>query len=243
MVERPDNSSDRICKDFDIDSLRQITAKVSVAAPLQELLGQAVAFIVSLIECDSCIIYAMEEDVLVPRASKNPLLTLVDQMKMKIDRGIAEWVAEHRVPVVVSNGAYNDRRLSGGNQPPEDRFEAFLSIPVICGGRLVCVINVQNRQPYEYTEREITLIAVAGLLVGAEIERARLESENAQLTDKLEVRKVIERAKGMLQRSLNLSEEDAYRALQRESQMRRKPMREIADAIILSNDLSSGSKH
>jgi uroporphyrinogen-III synthase len=76
-----------------------------------------------------------------------------------------------------------------------------------------------------------------GFLVGAEIERARLESENVELTGKLETRKTVDRAKGILQRDLSLSEEEAYRAMQTESRQRRKSMREIAEAVILGEEL------
>jgi len=69
------------------------------------------------------------------------------------------------------------------------------------------------------------------------VERARLESEKAQLLDRLETRKVVERAKEILQRDMQLSEEDAYLTLQRESRQRRKSMREVAEAIVLSEDL------
>jgi uroporphyrinogen-III synthase len=41
-----------------------------------------------------------------------------------------------------------------------------------------------------------------GFLVGAEIERARLDSENVELSEKLETRKAVDRAKGILQRDL-----------------------------------------
>ena len=67
--------------------------------------------------------------------------------------------------------------------------------------------------------------------------RARLESENSELSDRLESRKVVERAKGVLQRDFGLDEESAYRAMQKESRQRRKSMREIAEAILLNEDL------
>ena len=76
-----------------------------------------------------------------------------------------------------------------------------------------------------------------GFLVGAEIERARLDTENLQLSDRLETRKAVDRAKGILQRDLSLTESDAYRMMQRESRQRRKSMREIAEAILLGDDL------
>ena len=95
------------------------------------------------------------------------------------------------------------------NELPEDRYEAFLSVPVLCRGRLVAVINLQHRHPHEHSRSEIQLVATVGFLVGAEIELARLESENEQLSERLETRKVMERAKGILQRDLGLNEEDA----------------------------------
>lgn len=48
---------------------------------------------------------------------------------------------------------------------------------------------------------------------------------------------MVERAKGLLQRELGLTEEQAYLALQRQSRQKRKPMKEIAEAIILSEEL------
>ena len=50
---------------------------------------------------------------------------------------------------------------------------------------------------------------------------ARLEGENSELSEQLETRKVIERAKGILQRDLHLSEQDTYVTLQRQSRQRR----------------------
>ena len=76
-----------------------------------------------------------------------------------------------------------------------------------------------------------------GLLVGAEIELARLESENSQLLERLETRKIVERAKGVIQRDMKISEEEAYLTLQRESRQRRKSMREVAQAILLNQEI------
>jgi uroporphyrinogen-III synthase len=76
-----------------------------------------------------------------------------------------------------------------------------------------------------------------GFLVGAEIERARLEDENVELSDRLEPRIAVDRAKGILQRDLAINESEAYRMMQRESRQRRKSMREIAEAILLSDEL------
>ena len=57
------------------------------------------------------------------------------------------------------------------------------------------------------------------------------------MLEKLETRTFVDRAKSILQRNLNLREEDAYRMMQRESQDRNKTMRQIAEAVILIDEL------
>jgi uroporphyrinogen-III synthase len=222
---------------FDIALLNKMASRLSAADPVHEVFDEVVEFVNAVVQCDSCIVYALENDELVLRASKNPHPDVVDRLKMRVGQGITGWVAEHREPVIVAQRAYDDPRFKVFNELPEDLFESFLSVPLVSGGRLVGVINLQNRAPRRYTKREISLVAMIGFLVGAEVERARLESENSQLSDKLETRKIVERAKGILQRDLQIGEEEAYLTLQRESRQRRKSMKEFAEAIVLSEDL------
>ena len=81
-------------------------------------------------------------------------------------------------------------------------------------------------------------MATIGFLVGAEIKMAQLEGEVSHLADQLESRKVIERAKGILQREMGLNEEEAYLRLQGEGRQRRRSMREVASALILSDEVT-----
>jgi AmiR/NasT family two-component response regulator len=57
----------------------------------------------------------------------------------------------------------------------------------------------------------------------------------------LETRKVVERAKGILQVEANLAEEEAYKRIQQQSRRLRKPMKEIAEAIILASEFKKMS--
>ena len=227
---------------FDIALLNKMASRLSAADALHQVLNEVVEFVAAVVECDSCFVYLSEGDEMVLRASKNPHPEAVDRLKMKVGQGITGWVAEHRSPVAVGVNAFADPRFKVFNELPEDRFEAFLSVPLSSGGRLVGVINVQNRAPHHYTRREIGLVTTVGFLVGAEVERVRLEGENLALSERLETRKLVERAKGILQRELKIEETESYRILQRESQQRRKSMKDIAESIILHEELKRGSK-
>jgi AmiR/NasT family two-component response regulator len=62
------------------------------------------------------------------------------------------------------------------------------------------------------------------------------------LSRQLATRKLVERAKGILQRDLGLTEEQAYLSIQRQSRQKRKTMKEVAEAIVLSEDVRSSSR-
>ena len=80
-------------------------------------------------------------------------------------------------------------------------------------------------------------MAAVGYRVGSEIELARLDDELGDLQNQLETRKLVERAKGLLQRDVGLTEEEAYLTLQRQARQRRLTMKQVAEAIVLSDDL------
>ena len=220
-----------------IDFLHQVSSRIAAADPLHVVLGSIVDFVTTAIPCDSCFIYIVDQDKLVLRASKNPHSDLVDKLVIQLGQGVTGWVAEHREPVAISSMASSDPRFMIFRNLPEDHFEAILCTPVLCASKVVGVINLQHRLTYQHTPNEVKLLSMLGFLVGAEIERARLETENVQLAGRLETRKAVDRAKGVLQRDLSISEEEAYRMMQRESRQRRITMREIAEAILLGDDL------
>jgi uroporphyrinogen-III synthase len=220
-----------------MDFLHEISSRMAAADSLHLVLDRIVGFITSVIPCDSCFVYVLEGESLTLRASKNPHAELVDHIGMQIGQGVTGWVAKHRQPVSIASDASNDPRFQTFKNIPEDHFEAMLCTPILCAGRVVGVINLQHRMSYRHTTEQVRLLSTLGFLVGAEIERARLETENAQLTGRLETRKAVDRAKKVLQRDLSVNEEEAYQMMQRESRQRRKSMREIADAILLAEDL------
>lgn len=223
-----------------IDFLHEITSRIAAADSFHKVLGRIVDFVTTVIPCDSCFIYVLEGEKLTLRASKNPHADVVDHLGIKMGQGITGWVAEHREPVALASNASEDPRFKPFKNLPEDRFEAMLSTPILCASKVVGVMNLQHRLSYQHTTNEVRLLSTIGYLVGAEVERARLENENAQLTGRLEARKAVERAKGILQRDMRVGEEEAYRMMQRESRQRRKSMLEIAEAILLGEEIRKG---
>jgi len=67
-----------------------------------------------------------------------------------------------------------------------------------------------------------------------------LEQEVEDLKEALETRKLVDRAKGILMDTQGLSEADAFRRIQKTSMDQRKPMKEVAEAIVLAHEAGKG---
>lgn len=232
--------------DTDVSVLRRVSRIVSSELSLQEMLGEILGLTVQVTGCDACIVWLVEEATgeFVLRASLIPHSAEIGNLRIK-DEGLTGWVAEHKAPVALSSNAAADPRFKIFPTLIEDTYEAFLSVPVTEKGKTIGVVNVHHRDQHEFSKSEIETIAFIGEQMGSVIAKSLLEEENARLTAEteemkrqLETRKAVERAKGILQRRQNLTEEEAYLRLRNESRRLRRPMKELADAIILAEDLS-----
>ena len=110
-------------------------------------------------------------------------------------------------------------------------------MPIIYKTKLVGVMNVQYRRPHRCSRDERRLLEIIACQVGGAIVNAKLLSETIDLKEALEARKLIEKAKGLLMKESDISEEEAYKLLHKKSMNQRKSMRQIAEAVILYWDL------
>ena len=76
------------------------------------------------------------------------------------------------------------------------------------------------------------LIPAVEIAVSRAQELTALKDEVASLTEQFETRKRVDRAKGLLEERMGLSEPEAFRWIQKTSMDRRLTMREVADAVI-----------
>lgn len=227
--------------------LHQIVRIIGSSFELDEILDQIINLVTSITNADGCFLYIHDPTYreMILAASKNPRPKAVGQVRLKVGEGITGWVASQKKPVAISSNAWEDPRFKTFSNLPEDRYEAFLSVPLVLKGKVIGVVNVQHRRPRIHTSNEIELLTTIGQLMAGAIENAWLLHESARkskviegLEEDLKTRKVVERAKGLLMRSRNWSEEAAFKWLRQESMSRRKTMREIAEAVILAEELS-----
>lgn len=208
---------------------------------LSEVLKEIVSVVEEVSQADSVLVYVLDpkKQELILRASKNPHPTLLQKVTMKMGEGITGWVAREKQAVAISQGAMKDSRFKYFRSLPEDRFEAFLSVPIIGRRGVTGVINAQHKKIHAHSQMEINLLTAVGKLVGGAVENAMLIEETLELKEALELRKLVEKAKGILMKRRNIHEDEAYHLLQQESMNNRKSLKDVSEAIILADKLTN----
>jgi uroporphyrinogen-III synthase len=229
--------------------LHRISSIVSSELSIDEMLGEIIGLTVQVTGCDACLVYLVEPATheLVLRGSQVPHAADLGRLRIKVGEGVSGWVAQHRSPVALSAKAPSDVRFKLIQQLIEDTYQALLSVPLVSGGDVIGIVNVHHRDIHEHSPAEISLVSFIGEQMGNALTKSLLAEENEKLLEEarqirseLEARKLIERAKGILQRRESITEEEAYLRLRNQSRRMQRPMKELAEAIILADELGRG---
>jgi len=114
---------------------------------------------------------------------------------------------------------------------------------------VILIASSEQKGSLEYLKSEYDIVVIAkplhketflstvDLVIKNRKKILALEKEIEELKEAIETRKEIEQAKGLLMKNLNLTEEEAFRMIQKQSMNRGIKMKEIARAIILTYNL------
>ena len=133
---------------------------------LEGVLHEIVTLVRDFLECDSCLIYLAEEGELVLCATSDDNERNVGKVRLRLSEGLTGWVARERRLLAISREAYSDPRFKFFKDLPQDSFEAFLSVPIISQGKVVGVINVQNREARVHSGDDMEMLTTIGEQVG-----------------------------------------------------------------------------
>ncbi len=160
----------------EVEVLYRISQSISGTLDLESVLKHIVDVVVTVMKADSCLLYLVSanRDELVLRSSKNPHPRLIGRVSLELGEGITGWVAQEKVPVVIFRNASDDPRFKFFHNLPEDRYQAFVSLPIVTKGDVVGVINVQHKRAKRYRDAELALLSTIANQVGGAIENARL---------------------------------------------------------------------
>jgi GAF domain-containing protein len=118
---------------------------------------------------------------------------------------------------------------------------SLLSVPLAVKNRVIGVINCYTSLPHNFTESEVTVLTTIANQAAIAIENTELLVRSRVIEEELESRKLIERAKDILVAEHQIGGDEAYRKMQQMSMNMRRPMRQIAEAIIISRGVDQSA--
>jgi len=177
--KRIQNKLAQISSENELKILRQIVDLTSSDIDLSRTLGEVLRIVNQFAGSDSVFIYLLDvkKQHLTLMASKTPHAQELGKIILKIGEGITGWVAQQNKPVAINHTAYRDPRFRKFDILPEDRYEAFLGVPIIYKARVIGVINLQYKRAHEFDSKMVDLINTIAKQVGGVIEHARLFDE------------------------------------------------------------------
>ncbi|MDE3020108.1 MAG: GAF and ANTAR domain-containing protein, partial [Nitrospirota bacterium] len=152
---------------------------------------------------------------------------------LKLGQSISGRAVQERRPIIVPD-VTRERDYMYPEMARKEGLCSLLSVPMLIRDRAVGVINSYTSVPHTYTSEEIKVLQAIANQAAIAIENTKLVEKSFEMQEALEVRKLVERAKGSLMQAKGISEEEAFRLMQRQSMDTRKSMREIAEAVILA---------
>ncbi len=190
-----------------------------------------------------------------PPAPSQPRTVVIAEDETLIRMDLAEMLAEEGYDVVGQAGD-GQKAIELAEQLRPDLVILDVKMPVldgiaaaeaIAGQRIAPVVMLTAFSQRDLVERareagamsylvkpfsQSDLVPAIEMAVSRFAEIRQLESEVSDLTERLETRKAVDRAKGVLQEQLSLSEAEAFRWIQKTAMDLRMSMREVADGIV-----------
>jgi len=224
-----------------IKAFTDISRAIATDQPLDAVLNRIVLITARVLVYEVCSIWLVDDSV-TPRRLR---LTATQAMDPAYARprslgrveGFAGFVATHR-QVLRIRDILKEPRYKEKDMARKLGLVSLLSVPVHWGEDDVTgVLNVFTNRLHEFSEEEVHMVTAIGNLTAFAIQNASLMNRMGAVEEELETRKVVERAKEILVRRHSLSGEEAFRWIQKKSMNSRKGMRQIAEAVLLSEDV------
>ena len=159
---------------------------VSSSLEMSPMLSGVVDLATEATGCHACFIYLLEGDRLTIRAASPVFASAVDKVSFSVDEGLTGWVARHRTPEFIRDGAMDDPRMKFVPLLEEERFQSMVAVPILArNGDTIGVIVLHTQAPHEFTEDAVKLLVHIASLVSGAIENAQLYDRERSRVDAL----------------------------------------------------------
>ena len=221
-----------------INALSKISKAISSDLYLEDILKLIVTVTAEVMNSRICTLMLLDEKKqnLSIRATQSMSEEYTKKKPLKKGEGIAWKVVEENKPIVIPDVLKESKYLYK-DIAKEEGLVSLLCVPLAVKKRVIGALHCYTSKPHKFTHVEISVLTSVANQAAISIENTELMVKTRVIQEELETRKVVEKAKGILMKKESLTEADAFRKIQKFSMDRRKPMKEVAEAIIMMHDM------
>jgi len=235
-MTKKSKSSNAISKEFDM--LGKVSSTIVSEMYLEDILKIIVAMTAEVMgaKISSLMLLNDKGDELKLVATQSLSKDYTNKPPVKVGQSISGRAVAEKKPIAVLN-VQKDPKYMFPDIAKKEQLVSMLAVPLIVKGKVIGVLNCYSTRQHKFTEKEVKLVSAVANQTAVAIYNKRLLEEKGALEIKLEERKVIERAKGILMKQIGIPEEEAFSRIRKKAMDSRKSMKEIAEAIILNEGL------
>ncbi len=222
-----------------IEGLSAISSAISSDQYLDDILKLIVTVTAKVMDSKICSLWILDEreNALKIRATQTMSEEYLKERSLKLGEGVVGHVAQQKKPLaildVLKEPMYKEKELAR-----KEGLVSMLSVPLKVKDKVIGVINCYTSYPHEFTPTEQAVLTTVANQAAVCIENTELMVKTKVIQEELETRKLVERAKGILMKRHGLTEDEAFKRIRKASMDSRKTMREIAEAILLTEQMA-----
>ncbi len=226
-----------------IDTLSKISKAITSDLYLEDVLKLIVTLTANVMKAKICSLWLLDENTqeLKIRATQAMSKEYLKERSLKMGEGHVGTVAKTKKPMVIPD-VLKDPLYKKKNLAKKENLVSMLSVPMMVKNKVIGVISCYTTTHYKFMDSDIDLLSTVANQAAVAIENTELMVKTKVIQEELEGRKKIEKAKGILMKEQNLSEEKAYNLIRKSSMDKRIHMKGIAEAIILSYEVRKPEK-
>ncbi|MCX5687824.1 MAG: GAF and ANTAR domain-containing protein [Candidatus Omnitrophica bacterium] len=231
-VKKTSKSSDTI------EAISKISKAISSDLYLEDILKLIVTVTAEVMNSRICSLMLLDEKKqnLNIRATQSISEEYINKKPLARGEGVAWKAVLENKPITILD-VTKELEYKYKDIAKKENLISLLCVPLAVKGKVIGVLNCYTSQPHKFTSTEINILTSVANQAAIAIENTELMVKTKVIQEELETRKVVERAKGILMRQEGLTEEDAFRRIQKYSMDHRKLMKEVAEAIIVAHEM------
>ncbi len=224
-----------------IKALMDISQAITSDLYLEDILKLIVMVTAKVTGVEICSLWLIDDDVKPPQIRLKATQAIepeyVKDRSLGMNEGVVGYVASHKTPLIVEN-VLKDARFKEKEMARRLGLVSMLGVPLQVKEKdIIGVLNCFTAEPHHFSKTEVNLITTVANQAAAAILNTELMVKTKVIQEELETRKLVERAKEILVRRQKVDAEKAYRWIQKRSMDSRKSLRQVAEAVLLSEEL------